>query len=141
MASDNKKACVPLEEREFNVVDQLKARIEKIQKNCDHDFRLIKEPKLSESLVRGVFVGPLKGPAQVSPSQCDMTLVCLKCSKEKWTSIISTCPRCLHSMGKREILGAGSRERYFGTEYLYFSAALSRCSNCGFTIAFDEWDQ
>ncbi len=138
MASGNKKVCISM--RELNEVDKLEERIRTIQENCDHDFRLFNKPKLSKSLVRGVFVGGLRGPAQVSCSEC-MTLVCLKCSEKKVESVIYTCPRCLRSMGEAKCLGAGSREKYFGRSYYYYAAAVARCSNCDFAIAFDEWDQ
>lgn len=143
MGNEEKKGvCIPIKERELNEVDKLTAQILRIQEACDHDFRLAKEPKLHESLVKGVFVGHLEqGTLQVQRSELEMVLVCLRCSEEKVASIIKTCPQCLCPMKEEWCQGAESREKYFGEEYLYYSATLSRCPNCGFTVASDEWDQ
>ena len=78
-----KKVCVPIEERQPNKVDELRNWIKRIQEDCKHDFRLVKEPKLGESLEPGVFVGSVNGPIKVSYSSPRLNLVCLKCSKEK----------------------------------------------------------
>jgi hypothetical protein len=139
-----KKAYVPIEEREPNKVDELRDWIERIQENCKHDFRLIKEPKLAESLFPGVFVGATEGPTKVSYSTLRLKLVCLNCSKEKETTILSTCPKCLSPMREGECLGAGElfgRKRYFGEDYSYFSIRLQRCTKCNFAVASDEWDR
>lgn len=139
----DKEVCIPLKNRKPNEVDSLEAKIELIRKNCNHDFRFAEKSDLSESLVKDVFVGDLASRAEekVSPSKFKMTLVCLKCNKTKEAHPFETCPRCLGLMRREYCLGAGSRERYFGNKYLYYSIALSRCPKCGLVIANDEWDQ
>lgn len=135
------EVCIPWKEREPNKVDVLNLQIERIRKNCKHDFRLIEKPKL-QSILNGIIVGELRGPTEVGYSELEMTLVCLQCSEEKKTTILETCPRCLGKMKKEPYcLGAGSRERYFGCSYLYYSVRHSRCQDCGLTVASDEWDQ
>ena len=129
MVNNNRKACVPIKERELNEVDKLETRIKEIQDNCDHDFRLTEEPKLRETRVSGVFVGSVKGFG--APR---MTLVCLKCSKVKETNVSEICPRCLGSMKPGKCLRAGSREKYFEGRYLYYSITLSYCPNCNFIV-------
>lgn len=141
MINNKKKVFIPPEKRKPNKVDELQTQIKRIQESCDHDFRLVKEPKLSPSLVAGVFVGSVEGPAEVSRSDIELQLVCMKCSKKKETNILVTCPKCLSPMKKGECLGAGSRKRFFGKEYLYYSILPSRCPNCNFRIASDVWDQ
>ncbi|NQV00592.1 MAG: hypothetical protein HQ537_00495 [Parcubacteria group bacterium] len=139
--ANKEKVFVPVEEREPNEVDNLKEQITEIQEHCLHDFRLIKEPELKESLIKGVFVGHTFGPTKIGASEEQMALVCIKCSKEKETYIAKTCPRCLGPMREERCLGAGSREKYFGNKYLYHAVKLSRCLKCNFTIGSDEWDQ
>ena len=139
--SIEKKVCVPIVERKPNKVDELQDWIKRIQKDCKHDFRLVKEPKLIESLVSGVFVGPVRGPIKMFSSETRMKLVCINCSKEKSASIVVICPKCLSPMREGRVLGYDSRKYYFGEEYLYFSILLQRCSKCSFTLASDEWDQ
>ena len=90
-----KKVCIPIKEREPNKVDELRDQIKNIQENCKHDFRLTKEPKLSKSLISGVFVGSVEGPTEVSRSNIRLELVCLKCSEENITSTSRMCPKCL----------------------------------------------
>ena len=133
MANNGKKVCVPIMERESNEVDELEARIRKIQANCDHDFRLIEEPELRETRVSGVFMGKVRifGAPR-------MTLVCLKCNKAKETNILEICPRCLGSMKRGECLGAVSREKYFEGGSSFSSITLYYCPNCNFTVASDE---
>ena len=140
VAEPYRPVFVPAEERELNEVDNLNARIKTIQETCEHDFRLIREPNLIASLVRGVFVGSL-APARAASSEPYLVLVCLKCSKEESRSITSTCPQCLKPMGEAQCLGAGSRVRYFGQEYVYYSVAISYCTKCSFALASDMWDQ
>ncbi len=137
------EVCIPVEDRVPNWVDTLNLQIKQIRKSCKHDFRLIKRPELQESLVPGVMVGKTEGPVKVGGrSEMTMTLVCLHCSEEKETTIMETCPRCLGKMKMApHNLGAGSREKYFGCDHLYFSIRYSCCQNCGLTIASDEWDQ
>lgn len=119
-----------------NEVDRLKARIKEMQDNCYHNFRLKEKPKLRKTLVRGVFVGSVK-----HSNSTPITLICIKCSKEKETDISETCPKCLSPMEKKISLGGESRKEYFGEQYLYFAIELSRCTKCNFTIASDEWCQ
>ena len=126
----------------MNEVDRLHEQIAQIQENCEHEFSTTKEPALIESLVLGVFVGKLEGPAKVSSSPAEFSLFCSKCSEEKRTNIRATCPKCLSSMGGAECLGAGSREKYFGQNHLFYSAAVARCQGeeCLFEVASDQWD-
>ena len=126
----------------MNEVTQLYEQIAQIQKNCEHEFSTTKKQALVESLVRGVFVGKLEGPAEVAPLPTKFSLFCSKCSEEKKTNIQETCPKCLSSMGGAKCLGAGSREKYFGQEYIYYSVAVARCQGkeCLFKVASDEWD-
>lgn len=134
------EVCIPMKDREPNKVDVLNLQIKRIIENCEHDFRLIKEPKLQESLVPGVMVGKTEGPTKVGGySETTMTLICLHCSEEKETSIMGTCPRCLGEMKQDSFLLR--REDYFGCNYLYFSVALHYCGNCGFRVVSDEWNQ
>jgi hypothetical protein len=135
------KICLPLEAREPNEVDKLNLRVKQIQQNCRHDFKLTKEPRLQESLVRGVIAWE-KGPHTLAGFSGSLTLVCTKCSKEKGATITDICPRCLGKMKKDPAtLGAGSRKKYFGKAYFYYSVILYRCQDCGLVVAAEEWDQ
>ena len=135
------KVCVSIKDRELNRVDILNLQIKRIRENCEHDFRLVRKPEL-QTVLSGVVVGKLEGPANVRGSELAMTLVCLHCSQEEETTIMETCPRCLGKVDKRSYsLGAGSRELYFGCKHLYFAVRLSCCQDCGLTIASDEWNQ
>lgn len=137
----SKDAYIPIKDREPNEVDVLELKIKRIRETCEHDFRLVKNLKL-QSILSGIIVGKLEGPTEVGHSELEMTLVCLKCSEEKETTIMKTCPRCLGKMIKHPYsLGGGSREKYFGCAYLYFAVALSHCQDCGLRVASDEWDQ
>lgn len=122
----------------------MQAMIEEIQADCDHDFRLVKEPELSESLVEGVYVCEIEGMIRSlgrPESETALKLVCMKCSIAKDTDIGQTCPRCLSKMERGKCLGDGSRKEYFVSEYMHYSITLGSCTNCGFTVANDEWDQ
>lgn len=137
MTDVEKKICIPIEERQLNKVERLGNIIKRIQENCEHDFRLIKELELNESLVSGVFVGSLMGPAEVS-SDIKMELVCLNCSKKKTTTALNTCPKCLSSMKEGDLFG---RKAYFGKDYRSYSVRIQQCLRCSFKVASDEWDR
>lgn len=126
----------------LNEVDSLQAQIEKIQKHCDHDWRLIEEPELRQSLVPGVFIGEMARSGMAT----EMILICTKCSKRLVTSITARCPYCLSPMregGLHSIEGDGtfSRKKYFGRKYLYYAIRLHHCTKCDFSTASDEWNQ
>ena len=127
----------------MNEVDRLERRIAQIQQNCEHEIEITEGPTLVESLVSGVFVGDLEGPADADLEHPNnrFTMTCLKCSARKDAHAQGICPKCLRPMGEARCLGAGSRKEYFGQEYLYFAAAIARCTSCSFAIARDEWDQ
>lgn len=141
-----KRLWIPIGGRKQNRVDGLHLKIKQIQKKCKHDFRILGKPRLTESLVPGIYVGFVamgggtRGIRGI-PSCIEQKLVCLKCSKEKIANIVETCPKCLGSMKQGEVQGVYSRIQYFGEDYLYYSIVLSKCSNCGFTIASDTWNQ
>lgn len=129
---DKKPVCVPLDQREPTKVDELQAQIKAIRDNCEHDFRLIKEPELQETNVPNVFAGGW-----------ELTLVCTKCSKKNITSTSGICPKCLSKMGESIPLGAGSYERYWGHEDGYYSLARRRCTNpdCEYASVTPYFDQ
>jgi len=141
--------CVPMTEREPNEVDRLRVKIKEIQTACTHDFKLVKEIKLKESLIPGVFVGT-SGRGGLSRKildhgeiQTEFTVVCTKCSKEVNCHITEVCPRCLGNMSKGELEGGtNSRERFFGVQNGYYAIELFFCKGlCGFIVASDVWDQ
>lgn len=135
--------------RLINEVDKLKAQIKKIrdeikkvQDECNHDWRLIRKPALSASLVPGVFVGK-KEPHGITP---EMTLICTKCRKRLVASIRGTCPNCLSPMREIGLYtieddGTTSRKKYFGQDYLYYAIIIDHCTKCDFRVASDEWNQ
>jgi len=125
-----------------NEVDGLKERIKKIQDNCEHNWKVIKKPKLTLSCVPGVFIGDKARSADAS----EMTLICTKCSKQLVQSITTRCPKCLSPMKKGALHGIEddgtySRKKYFGKEYLYYAIRIYGCTKCYFRVASDEWDQ
>jgi len=131
--------------RKLNAVDKLKARIKEIQKSCKHDWKLIKKPELSESLVPGIFIGNKASPLETT-FQKEISLKCNKCSRRLIAPITSICPCCFGSMYKGGLYtiendGMSSREKYFGEPLAYHAVRLHHCSKCGFTIASDEWNQ
>ncbi|MFA5392385.1 MAG: hypothetical protein WC306_01675 [Candidatus Paceibacterota bacterium] len=126
----------------MNEVDRLKALIAEIQGNCDHDWRVIKEAELIESLVPGVFVGS-RGPFGTAAR---MKLFCTRCSQRIQTSIILRCPHCLSPMRKGDLYtmedgGKTSREKYFGVDEPYYAIRIHCCTLCSFMTASDEWNQ
>ncbi len=133
--------CVPPENRVPNRVDKLNLQIRQIRQNCKHAFRLIKKPKMQESLVHGV-IAYEKGPHTLAGYSDPLVLACLHCSEKKEATIIEICPRCLGKMGKEPFcLGVDSRKEYFGCDHLYYVVRLYRCQDCGLTVASEEWNQ
>lgn len=171
------KIVVPPEEREKNFVDEQRALIDRIQEKitrtqecCEHDFRVLVLPKLSESFINGTYVGATSGPIgvwrdpnqQLERSALTFPIKCLKCSLKREASIRKTCPFCLspmrdggmaHSVQKRSgrqiprdprsinDTWICSREFYFGQPYIYYDIRIENCTGCRFTVASDEWNQ
>lgn len=126
------------------VVQWLKSQIEEIQGSCEHKYSCVKYPDLIMSKVEGTYVGVLSGPIQGKAPVLRFDLICSECDLPKSLSASSTCPMCYVSLViEHECLGAGSREKYFGVEHIYYAIMTSKCSNpkCNFRIASDRWDQ
>ena len=145
MMNTKKKDCIPIEERKQNEVDELKARIKKIQEDCQHDWRFTKKPELRKSFVPGVFIGNMTTPSGMS-YPTEISLACMKCSKKLVASITAICPLCLGSMDKGGLYtvendGKSSREKYFGEYLAYYAIRIYHCNNCGCAVASDEWNQ
>ena len=130
-----KNPVVPLNERFLNGVDPLNAQIDSFQTNCCHDFRLLRENRLQESDVKGVFIAV----DRLYPNRSFefFNVRCMYCSKEKdiwWGEI---CPFCLEKLEKTIILE--DRKKYFGINHWEFSARLYKCSSCIARFVSDEW--
>jgi hypothetical protein len=127
---------MPLKARRPNEVDKLLQQAKRIQALCDHNFRLLEEPSLTESKVAGVYIA---NNAEGRTGIFSLKLRCLNCSIEKISNIASTCPWCLSAMGEYGIEG---REKYFGHNYQYYAAKVRGCeASCGFKAVSDVWDQ
>lgn len=122
-----------------NRVDELHAEIQRIQSECQHVFCCAEEPKLKESLVKGVFIGYDASRGAQGVEQGQFTIRCSDCSQEKIVYIREICPKCLGKM--KADSGLEVREKYFGEDYLYYRASTSGCVVCSFRAVFDEWDQ
>lgn len=131
--------CIPLEQRIPNNVDMLLVEIEKIQKDCQHDFRLTKRTQLAESKIKNVHVAyQAEKHGECGPRS--IILQCLKCNKIKGTSVCSTCPQCLAGMKMHKELEL--HEKYFGEPYeSYTYVRLFSCEGCGFRVVEDKYDR
>lgn len=133
----------------MNRVDNLKREIYEIQSSCNHTYELTSEPpELVESLVSGVYLGELKGPARLSKEfyrnvRTSFNLKCTKCSRTINTNAKLSCPHCFSKMKVSEYIEGCEREKYFGISYIYYGIVCSTCTNpeCRLTVANDEWDQ
>ncbi len=123
------------------VVQWLKKQVVDIQGSCEHKYSVVKHPDLVMSKVEGTYVGAISGPISGKASNLRFELICAGCDLSKSFSASYTCPTCYTPLEKGRCLGARSRERYFGKDYIYYSIIVNRCTNCNFQIASDEWDQ
>jgi hypothetical protein len=132
------KIVVPQKERKANKVDELFAEIKQIQRECKHDFRLLKSVGLKESKEKGFFI--IYDASLPVDLHTGFIVKCLECSKEKECYPSKICPRCLSLMQPG---GLHNREKYFGLPHSYYAARLYYCTNkdCGFRGVTDEWDQ
>lgn len=121
-----------------NIVDALLERVKQIQGSCAHKFRVLQEPKLKESLVKGIFIA-LDASSHSDTAEVAMKIHCEHCSKEEEVLVSERCPKCLGRM--HNLRGLERREKYFGADYVYYAAKLKRCKGCGFTVVVDEWNQ
>lgn len=132
-----------------NEVAKLKQEIERLnssvrikQMNCEHNFKRTGVFELKSSLVNGVHIALDESDRRKTLDSNQFTIVCVNCALEHTCSPLKMCPSCLHPMVKtHEGFGAGSREKYFGEDHLYYSARLYKCVACDFACVADEWDQ
>lgn len=123
--------------REPNKVDELLSQIKKIQEACEHDFKLLEELKLKESLVQGVFIGDdMRGIRDQS-----LKVKCTKCSLARNFSPTEICFKCLGKMIEGHHLE--EREKYHGRDDGYNRSRIYFCANpdCPTQVVIDEFDQ
>ncbi|MBX4190246.1 hypothetical protein KW791_03070 [Candidatus Parcubacteria bacterium] len=100
---EQKPICVPLNQREKNIIDVLYEAtklatdaISAIQRQCDHDLRLVEEYDYVLSKINGVY-GVNAVPRQKSQNFW-VQIRCLKCSHDNLRSVKERCPKCLQDM-------------------------------------------
>ena len=137
------KSVVPLKDRPINEVDEMQAKIARIQDCCEHNFRFLRKPKIRESLVPGVFIlsdAQFAAYTQASkhiPSPVEVK--CLSCNKVEYVSVFNVCPECLSKLEK--VGGLRLREEFYGCEHTYYAAQPLICPSCGFKGVKDVWDR
>lgn len=126
--------CIPYKGREPNEVDYHLAIIRKIQKDCQHDFRLLRGHKydnyIHESKVPGVFLIARTTWGEVH----EEVVECLLCNLRKEIFFGDTCPKCLGDLMKD---GLEDRRKYWGWRFLGYKARLVHCPNCGFKGVYE----
>ncbi|MFC1595193.1 hypothetical protein ACFL3E_02070 [Patescibacteria group bacterium] len=127
-------------------IREIQSEIRKIQSNCQHDFRLLKNilRTLRESKVKRVYIlFNAEECADETEDSIALLVKCLKCSKVQYIDSVCNkiCPVCLGKMQEGECEGAGSRKKYFDHSHLYYSATRYTCSQCGFIGVADTWDR
>lgn len=130
-------------------ISKLQKRIQKLQETikglkskCSHQWRIVKKPDLTNSLVAGVHVGSVEGQSRVTvacPATLDFTYECKRCGSERRGNAMYNCPKCFEKLEERRPLG--DRAEYFGFDYSYYAVQISSCPKCDFRIASDIYDR
>jgi|SRR3989338_11416218 len=120
--------------RSRNTVDELRKQIEKLQSECEHMFKLSKQPDLLASKISGDWIiNSLENVYGI------MHLSCTECSLSVSRNTNALCPNCLEETtygisGRRE-----DRRKYFDDDIQHIETAIPySCANCGFRGVYDE---